>query len=73
MMGGGRRTFLPQNETDPETHEVDSKNGRLDGRNLVNVRIFFYVIDLLVLAIIGHPGCLVHILAITRVRVVVIS
>ena len=37
-MGGGRRAFLSQNETDPETNKVDTSNGRLDGRNLVNVR-----------------------------------
>ena len=35
-MGGGRRTFLRKDDIDPETHDV-SAEGRLDGRNLINV------------------------------------
>lgn len=35
-MGGGRRYFLPNNETDPVIG-LNDKNGRRDNRNLIEV------------------------------------
>lgn len=35
LLGGGRRSFLPVNVKDPKSNKVDRKNGRLDGRNLI--------------------------------------
>ncbi|XP_046381396.2 alkaline phosphatase-like [Haliotis rufescens] len=35
VMGGGRRYFLLNNQTDPETGEIDPKH-RADGRDLIN-------------------------------------
>ena len=37
-MGGGRRSFIPKNELDPEAGD-NSDQGRLDGRNLINVSL----------------------------------
>lgn len=41
-MGGGRRVFLSKDDLDPETGEKSTK-GRLDGRNLVNVKLCFLI------------------------------
>ncbi|CAC5418014.1 E3.1.3.1 [Mytilus coruscus] len=38
LMGGGRRYFLPNNETDPVIG-LNSKNGRRDNRNLIEVSL----------------------------------
>jgi len=38
-MGGGRRNFLPVTVPDPVTRHVDHQKQRLDGQNLVEVRI----------------------------------
>ena len=44
LLGGGRRSFLPQTLKDPETGKEDKKHGRLDGRNLVEVRnVLMYI------------------------------
>ena len=38
ILGGGRRSFIPKDEMDPETGD-NSDQGRLDGRNLINVSL----------------------------------
>jgi len=39
-MGGGRRYFLPNDAVDPDKSVgVNSKNGRRDNRNLIDVGI----------------------------------
>ena len=41
ILGGGRRSFIPKDEMDPETG-YNSYQGRLDGRNLINVSVTFF-------------------------------
>ena len=43
ILGGGRRSFIPKDELDPEAG-VNSYQGRLDGRNLINVSNDFFII-----------------------------
>lgn len=39
-MGGGRKYLLPNDAMDPVIG-LNTKNGRRDGRNLINVSFFF--------------------------------
>ena len=41
IMGGGRRSFLPYNVNDPERGD-NSKHGRQDGHNLIQVTYIFF-------------------------------
>ena len=43
ILGGGRRSFIPKDEMDPEAGN-NYYQGRLDGRNLINVSDSFFII-----------------------------
>ena len=42
-MGGGRKYFIPNNENDPVIG-INSKDGRRDNRNLINVKYLWIYI-----------------------------
>ncbi|XP_070197906.1 alkaline phosphatase, tissue-nonspecific isozyme-like [Littorina saxatilis] len=37
ILGGGRRTFLPNDTVDPDTQAINSKKGRRDSKNLIEI------------------------------------